>query len=175
MKIPPIVLAGGLAALALTQSKAIAAAVGGRLTKEQVAAIVDKIGSAYFPKVDRRMVRAMVEIESDRAPYAFRPEPQVLRPSNASVGLMQTLITTAEWIYSDLGARAYGEPSLATLTDAETSVYFGMAYINWLRTYRNEARSEEWIVRAYNGGPGGATISATLNHWAKYQRAKQEV
>lgn len=161
--------AAALVALVFGMSKALkAAGVAGRLTAAEVKALVDDVCGAYFPNVDRKMIRAMIEIESARDPLAFRPEYHI---NDASIGLMQTLERTAQWLWDDLGYRAYARPTLDSLRAPNVSIYFGAACVNWLRTYAGQARSEEWIVRAYNGGPGFNNAS-TNNHWSKYQAAK---
>jgi hypothetical protein len=36
-------------------------------------------------------------------------------------------------------------------------------------------RSEEFIVRAYNGGPKKATHKSTLSYWKRYLRVKESL
>lgn len=141
---------------------------GGPLTVAQVRALAERTVRLYAPTVDPLMIRAMVEIESARDPAAFRAEPQI---GDASIGLMQTLQGTAQWLWDDIGDRRFPRPTANSLMDPATSMYFGARYVAWLQRFRPGA-TEEWIVRAYNGGPGGASSSATLAHWQRYQRAK---
>lgn len=143
-----------------------------RLDRATVKEICEAVTAAHFPAVDPLMLRAMVEIESSRDPCAFRPE---LHLDDASIGLMQTLLQTALWLYRDMGAKAMGEPDLTKLRDPATSVYFGAAYVNWLRTFRNTPQTEEFIVRGYNGGPGGVHIPQTAHHLRKYVKAKADL
>src|SRR5690606_944874 len=112
------------------------------------------------------MLVAMAKVESNFDPEAYRYESHL---GDASAGLMQTLEKTALWLYTDMGAKAKGRPTLASLMQPDVSMYFGAAYVNWLRRYRSITRSEEWIVRAYNGGPGWesagtASKAMTANH-----------
>lgn len=69
-------------------------------------------------------------------------------------GLMQVMPPTARDMYE----RGYTklEPTLANLITKEGSIYFGTAYMEYLASIRGN-RSWEWFIRAYNGGPGGAT------------------
>lgn len=152
-------------------------AASGTLSRAQVEAIAKRITQTYFPFVDWRMLVTMCAIESSFQPSAQRKEYNARgEVRDISYGLMQVLISTAAWIYKDLGRRSYGAASVANLTKPETSIYYGAAYVNWLRTWKGARRSEEWIVRAYNGGPGWASSataqSMTLNHWTKYRKQK---
>jgi hypothetical protein len=49
------------------------------------------------------------------------------------------------------------------------------AYLNWLSTYKGVPRSEEFIVRGYNGGPNGVNLEKTVRYWSKYLVAKAKV
>lgn len=163
----PVVVA--LVGLALALSKRAGAAPGGVLDAAGVRSFAERITGRYFPAVDPRMLVRMAWIESSFRPDAVRHEWHL---NDASVGLMQTLTRTAQWLWDDMGARAYPRPDMAALLDPETSLYFGAAYVNWLRRYGGRARSEQWIVESYNGGPGNSN-SQTRNHWAKYLAAKE--
>jgi len=77
---------GGAAAFAAT----IKAGETERLTVEEVRELARLTVERDFPRVDPLMVRAIVEIESDRNPRAVRPEPRI---NDASAGLMQTLLS----------------------------------------------------------------------------------
>lgn len=144
---------------------------GKALTEAQVRELAAATTQIYFPRVDPNMLVAMAWIESSFRPDAVRYEPHL---DDGSTGLMQTLVGTAHWLWEQMGARAFGEPTPANLLEPDRSLYFGAAYVNWLRTYGGKPRSEEWIVRAYNGGPGWekSGVTATANHWAKYQAAR---
>lgn len=149
----------------------------GTLTQRQVELLAQKVTSRYFPSVSWRMLVAMAYIESTFNASSYRNEYN----SNGSLrdtsyGLMQILVgTTGPDIFNRLGARAYGYPTAVNLRDPETSLYYGAAYVNWLRKYGGKARSAEFILRAYNGGPGYANstkgLQMTATHWSKYQAA----
>lgn len=140
----------------------------GILSRAEIKALAEET-ARDFPKVDPLMLRSMAEIESGRNTGAYRFEGHLGEPS---IGILQTLVSTAQWLARDMGAKKYGVPSEADLYDARKSMYFGAAYINWLRRY---GTTEEHLVRNYNGGPKGYERSATLNHWRKYQKARAEV
>lgn len=159
----------GLVALTLAFSRQLTTAIG-RQPESDIRALAQKVTREYFPQVDPAMVVRIAWIESNFAPNAFRWEWHL---ADASVGVMQTLVGTATWLFEQMGATAKGEPTFVSLTDPETSIYFGAAYLNWLRTWRGKPRSEEWIVRAYNGGPGNATSQRTAAYWQKYLAAKE--
>lgn len=151
-------------------------ASGGKLSQAQVEKYAKLIVANFFPNVDWRMLVTMAYIESSFNPKAYRYESHI---KDASYGLMQVLLGTAKWIYTDLGKRAYGTPTASNLYTPEQAMYYGAAYVNWLRTYKGVARSPEWIVRAYNGGPGWASTTngknMTLNHWTKYKKARDKL
>lgn len=138
---------------------------------EEVYALADEIRMRYYAAVDPLMLTAMAKIESGYKPSAIRQEPTI---GDASIGLMQTLYGTARWLHDAMGYNAYQLPGPDALFDPATSMYFGGAMVNWLRTYGGTARGEQWIVESYNGGPGNSN-SQTRNHWAKYQAAKAEL
>lgn len=126
-------------------------------------------------RLDPRMVTAIAFIESSFNPSAVRVEARI---GDASVGLMQTLVGTAQWLYDSQGYRWRDRrPDFTSLFDPEASLYYGMAYLHWLTTKSGitAGRGEEVIVRAYNGGPGGADKSYTDGYWAKYRAAKAEL
>jgi soluble lytic murein transglycosylase-like protein len=138
-----------------------------RLSQQEVKNIAQGIISTYFPVVDLDMVRAIVEIESNRKPDATRYERHL---NESSTGLMQTLLSTAQDMAVNWGATKYGQDiTEQDLLNPRISLYFGIAYLNWLRRYGTE---EEKIVRNYNGGPKGYQRSATLPYWEKYKKAK---
>lgn len=165
----PVILAAGIGALAIFLAREATAATGGPLTIDRVRSLAETTASAYARSVDPLMIRAMVEIESGRDPRAIRDEPHI---GDASVGLMQTLVGTAQWLYDDIGDRRFRRPDFTSLLDPQTSMYFGARYVAWLQGHPNYDGTEEWLVRGYNGGPAGPYRSATLEHWRRYQRAK---
>lgn len=124
----------------------------------------------YFLGIDPRMVAAIARVESKMNPKAYRYEPHI---DDASYGLMQTLLKTAQWMW-DLGNRAFPRPTGKDLYDGRVSIYFGMAYLSYLSRYKKTKRDEEFIVRSYNAGPG-RTGSYTDGYWSKYNAAKTEV
>lgn len=142
-----------------------------RWTAQQVMEVAQEYRSRYSLNADPVMVAAMAQIESSFNPYAERFEAHL---NDSSYGLMQTMLNTALWLYNDMGYRAFGRPTAQTLKDGRTSIYFGMAYINWLSRWNRIARSEEWIVESYNGGPNNSN-SMTQNHLRKYRQAKAQI
>jgi soluble lytic murein transglycosylase-like protein len=136
-------------------------------------AMADIVIDRHFKgRLDTVMISAIAEIESNKQPFAYRYEPKL---GEASTGIMQTLQSTAEWLARDMGYRAYeieGAPTI--LYRPFVSVYFGAAFLKWLSTYDGKKRNEEFMVRAYNGGPKKATHKSTLQYWTRYQLVKQE-
>lgn len=116
------------------------------------------------------MIAAMVKIESNFNPKAYRYEKHL---NDASYGLMQTMLKTAQWMH-DIGYKGYAYPSGTDLYQGEVSLYFGMAYVDYLTKYKKKPRDEKWVVESYNGGPGNSN-SMTARHYSKYIAAKTEV
>ncbi|MCG8696304.1 MAG: lytic transglycosylase domain-containing protein [Minwuiales bacterium] len=149
------------------------------LNLEQLRALSEQTVSRHKFKIDPRMMVRIAWIESGGRqpvnptfnPLAVRFEPKI---GDASTGLFQTLVGTAREMAKIRGYRAFGVPEMSDLFDPETSAYFGGAYLDYLRTYAGKSRTEEWIVRSYNGGPGHGTKS-TQDYWNKYLQAKAAV
>lgn len=162
-------IVGLLALLAL----AIANMARNILSSEKVKVLVEEtiLSHQSLKGVNPLMVRAMIEIESGRNAKAVRYEPHL---DDSSIGLMQTLHSTAVWLAKDMGYDFYGIPTLDDLLKPEVSVYFGCAYVKWLSTWGGAYRSEMWIVESYNGGPNNSNAQ-TERHFMKYQKAKKEL
>lgn len=159
-----IFMAAGLGAVFLVLSRATLSVPGLAWSKDKVKGVAARLIAEHGFEVSSDMVAAIADVESDFNPYAVRYE---ARLGTASAGIMQTLLTTARWLAEDMGFDAYGVPSLADLFDGEKSIYFGLAYLHWLRTYGGRRRSDEWVVRSYNGGPG-ADNAMTAQYFEKY-------
>lgn len=168
-----ILALGGVIVFGALKSSGTAGAVrsGVALNTDQVYKLSQYMVQQYYPNVDPVMLTAMAQIESSYRVGAYRWESHL---NDASIGLMQTLYQTAYWLHNDMGYRDYPLKSPDDLLNPEISMYFGGAMVNWLRTYRGQARSEEWIVMSYNGGPN-AYNSQTRNHLSKYLRAKAQI
>ncbi|NIP73039.1 MAG: transglycosylase SLT domain-containing protein [Gammaproteobacteria bacterium] len=142
-----------------------------RLSRDEVYRLAQSVIEEHRLAVDPCMVTAIAKIESGYNPMAIRWEGHI---GDASSGLMQTLLGTAYWLATDMSYGAHGTPALNDLFDPRVSIYFGAAYLHWLRTYRGLPRTEQWIVQSYNGGPGNFS-GATERYWSRYVAAKQEV
>ena len=139
-----------------------------RLTVSQVYALAEQTSSRYALHVSPFFATVIASIESSFKPKAFRAEPHI---NDASYGLMQTLWRTAKDMESK-GYNAFRLNEREDLYRAEVSMYYGMAYIDWLKRYF--PGSDEEIARKYNGGPSGHTRSSTLPYLEKY-RTRQEI
>lgn len=148
---------------------AYAARTSGKpMTQQEVRQIAEAVIAGEGWAVDPCMIVTMAYIESGFKPSASRFEPHL---GEASAGLMQVLPSTAKWLHDDLGYRRY---SPNDLYNPVVSIYFGAAFVRWLSNYSGRARSEQWVVESYNGGPGNSN-SGTRNHWSKYQAAKAQI
>jgi hypothetical protein len=138
---------------------------GGRMTLDQVTELAQRLCGDYFPAIDPAMVIAICWIESHFDPNAHNPR-------DPSTGIMQCTPATAAEMQGR-GYTAYAFEGEQSLYDAETCIYFGTAYLQWLSERPGaQTAGEEFIVRGYNGGPRGIQKSATQPYWAKYQNAR---
>lgn len=140
-----------------------------QLSRRDAIAIADVIDAHYGNVISERYGRffipAMIYIESSGDADAERYESHL---GEASVGLMQILPSTAADVRRNFSAYPFD------LYDPEANVYHGYGYVVMLSNHRGVGRSPEWVVRAYNGGPGWEGASAksqemTANHWRKHQ------
>lgn len=168
---------------------------GGQLSLPETSEIVRyTLATDNFPDVSPVMLGTVIEIESARIPTAIRAEPHI---NDFSVGMTQTLVRTANALvglgfdnypapgqlnmaYGASDTRRVSESSAKILFDPRASIYFGAAALQDLYWYGSGSKSEEWIIRAYNGGPGWQTASdaskaMTATHWQRYQETEPRV
>lgn len=129
---------------------------GNVLDRATVEAMAARNNGRYGWTVSPRLVAAIAKVESDFNPLAIRFEPWIahIGAPDFSVGLMQTLVSTAEWLHDGMGYTGKPRPTRESLMDAETSLYFGQAYLHYLSRYRGQQRDADWIIQSYNAGPG---------------------
>ncbi len=138
--------------------------------------------SGYFSNnIDPVLIMSMIKQESSFNPNAKRFESHIVNKfsmytsGDASIGLMQTLTSTANWLYSDMGYNKY-IPSLEALKNPITSIYFGCAYLNWMLK-RDEDLTNVQLAEYYNGGYGNSNTQ-TRSHAEKvidnYNKYKME-
>jgi soluble lytic murein transglycosylase-like protein len=170
-----LVLAAGAGLLALVAVRPTLSVPGQALDAAAVHKLAqDNIVHLLGAKIDPAVATTIAFIESSFNPTAVRPE---LAIGDASVGLMQTLVGTAQWLHDSMGYDRAPYPTAATLLDADTSMYYGAAYLTYLqeRDPITRGRGLQAMVRGYNGGPGGAFASYTDGYWARYQAARAEL
>jgi len=147
----------------------VGAAFGGTMTALDSGTVANMattmLDRMSITDISPAMVAAIVLNESGGDPSAVRKEPAI---NDASYGLMQTLLGTATWLYG-LGYTAQGVPTATSLLDPNTSLYFGIAYLHWLRNYGGTVQPDSFVVPAYNGGPGNPTGPGPQAYYARYQ------
>ncbi len=149
---------------------------GRALSLAEVRALARSTIDRDFPGLglDPEMLVAIAWIESGFNPSAVRIEPYL---ADASVGLMQTLVGTADWLASTDYRRFGTSVSFADLFRPERSMYYGASYVHYLTFMapeRGEGRgSEEFVVRAYNAGPGNWRSGAAETYFARYRAARE--
>uniref|UniRef100_A0A5B6YRF4 Transglycosylase SLT domain-containing protein n=1 Tax=Davidia involucrata TaxID=16924 RepID=A0A5B6YRF4_DAVIN len=144
------------------------------LTQIEMKAVARIIVRRHFvSQIDSDMIRAIAELESDRQPLSTRYNKTT---KETTMGIMQILPKTADWLVSELGYRTYKvEGNSELLHMPFVNVYLGAAYIRWLSNYDQKGRSEEFIVRAYKGGTKEATHKSTLPYWRRYLSVKESL
>ncbi|XP_010260554.1 PREDICTED: uncharacterized protein LOC104599645 isoform X2 [Nelumbo nucifera] len=134
----------------------------------------DPDGQPFLTQTEMKdMICAIAELESDRQPLEKRYN---RKTKETTMGVVQLVPKTAEWLFSEMGYRTYeieGDPTL--LYRPFINVYFGAAYLKWLSSYDQKERNEEFVVRAYKGGIKKATHKSTLDYWRRYLSVKQSL
>uniref|UniRef100_A0A5B6YRR1 Transglycosylase SLT domain-containing protein n=1 Tax=Davidia involucrata TaxID=16924 RepID=A0A5B6YRR1_DAVIN len=144
------------------------------LTQIEMKAVARIIVRRHFvSQIDSDMIRAIAELESDRQPLSTRYNKTT---KETTMGIMQILPKTADWLVSELGYRTYEvEGNSKLLYRPFVNVYLGAAYLRWLSNYDKKERSEEFIVRGYKGGTKKATHRSTLQYWRRYLSVKESL
>ncbi|XP_012087347.1 uncharacterized protein LOC105646157 isoform X2 [Jatropha curcas] len=144
------------------------------LTQTEMKAVAEIIVRRHFDsQILPAMLCAIAELASDRQLLATRYDKKT---KQTTVGIMQLLPATMEWLIRDLGYRVYkGEGNPDILYRPFVSVYFGAAYLQWLSNFERQERSEEFVVRAYKGGIEKANHKSTLQHWKRYLSVKESL
>lgn len=179
----------GLAAVIYTGSHATAQIAAdtatnaaGRLSVLQVEGLAKQLINQYGFNVTPQMAAAIAVVESGDVNNIAagvmtcdtRQEPQI---GDASTGMMQTLLSTAQWLATSKGYTAYGVPTAQMLCTPQISMYFGLAYLDYLTTYGSapqvnaflsgQSELDGWVVQSYNAGPGNSSPA----YLAKYNQA----
>ncbi|XP_059666725.1 uncharacterized protein LOC132312387 isoform X2 [Cornus florida] len=127
----------------------------------------------FYSEIDSDMICALAELESDRQPLSTRYNKKT---KEVTMGIMQILPKTAEWLVREVGYQAYGvEGNSNLLYRPFINIYFGAAYLKWLSNFSQKERTEEFIVRAYKGGTKKATHKSTLPYWKRYLSVKESL
>ncbi|XP_019242301.1 PREDICTED: uncharacterized protein LOC109222392 [Nicotiana attenuata] len=144
------------------------------LTQTEMKAVAGIIVRRHFlSQIDSDMLCAIAELESDRQLLATRYNK---KSKEITMGIMQILPKTADWLVSDLGYRTYEVAADSKLLYKPfVNVYLGAAYLKWLSNYGEKERSEEFMVRAYKAGTKKATHKSTLPFWRSYLSVKESL
>ncbi|CAI0555478.1 unnamed protein product [Linum tenue] len=86
-------------------------------------------------------------------------------------GIMGIDYSTAFWLYTELGYRAYRVDSVDDMTKPFLSMYFGAAYMAWLSEYERRERTPQFVVQAYLAGPQNVRLQETGPLWLKFEQA----
>jgi soluble lytic murein transglycosylase-like protein len=132
--------------------------------------VIRKLREEKFPDVEEELVLAIIETESTFDTKASRFEefnPNTDQDDDFSVGLMQVLSKTAEWLGYD--------GRFEVLEDPAYNIEVGMAYLAWLK--KQFPGNLEGVVMGYNEGAGNykkgkrvytyyGRVSARMAKWA---------
>ncbi|KDP25060.1 hypothetical protein JCGZ_22595 [Jatropha curcas] len=107
------------------------------LTQTEMKAVAEIIVRRHFDsQILPAMLCAIAELASDRQLLATRYDKKT---KQTTVGIMQLLPATMEWLIRDLGYRVYkGEGNPDILYRPFVSVYFGAAYLQWLSNFERQ-------------------------------------
>lgn len=138
---------------------------GQDLTVDQIYSLAEQVLDAMgITDITPAMASAIALNESGGNTAAVRQEPSL---NTASYGLMQVLLTTAQWL-NTIGYTSYAASALLNDGSGEASMYFGCAYLHWLRNYQGNVQTDSWVVEAYNGGPGGVGGAGPQRYYASW-------
>ncbi|MGH1403265.1 MAG: transglycosylase SLT domain-containing protein [Alphaproteobacteria bacterium] len=154
--------------------------VGRVLTKEETLQLAVHVMETYkIHSTSAQDLTIFAYVESSFRPWVERDE-----GFDKSTGLMQTLLGTANDMYKK-GYTAVGQPTEESLKNPVISMYFGAAYLQWLKRHysewghRYDGGYEDFFIRAYNGGagwqktPNGA--KNTAHYLSKWKDAKKKL
>ncbi|EPS74207.1 hypothetical protein M569_00548, partial [Genlisea aurea] len=145
------------------------------LTQTEMRAVAGIIVRRHFvSQIDSDMLCAIAELESDRQPLSTSYNK---KSDEVKMGIMQISPTKAQWLIREMGFRAYdvGDDDTKLLYKPFLNVYLAAAHLKWLSCFEQKERSEEFMVRAYNGGTKKATHKSTLPYWKKYLCVKERL
>ncbi|XP_010914226.1 uncharacterized protein [Elaeis guineensis] len=146
----------------------------GEMMGQKVHLSRDPDGEPYITQVEMKdVICAIAEISSGRQIVAQQYDQ---KNREMRIGIMQIAPEIAEWLVREMGYRNYnieGNPTL--LFRPFVNVYFGAAYIKWLSCCDGKERSEEFVVRAYQGGIKKATHKSTRDYFQRYLSVKQSL
>lgn len=133
--------------------------MGAVLATNEIDTIVSKASAAYG--VPAPLIKAIMKIESDFNPSAYRQEPHL---KDASWGLMQVLLSTARWITKnpDLTASALMQP--------EFNAYVGTMYLAYLMKRYPNIKD---VMAAYNAGSPKRTKTGEYVNQAYVDKASR--
>ncbi|WOL12271.1 hypothetical protein Cni_G21037 [Canna indica] len=137
------------------------------LTQTEMRAVAETVIRQHFnSQIEPDMICAIAEIASGRQLLA---ECYDRKTKQSRIGIMQIAPEIAEWLVRDMGYRKYEvEGNPAMLFKPFVNVYFGAAYIKWLSSCDGKERTEEFVIRAYNGGIKKANHKSTVDYFRRY-------
>ncbi|XP_042011197.1 uncharacterized protein LOC121759610 [Salvia splendens] len=144
------------------------------ITQTEMRAVAGIVVQRHFvSQIDMDMLCTIAEIESGRQILA---KSYNKKPDEVNMGIMQISPKRAEWFIRESGYRTYNmAEDSKSLYKPFLNVYIAAAYLKWLSSFDNKERSEEFMIRAYKGGPKKATHKSTLPYWKKYLSIKESL
>ncbi|XP_021299525.1 uncharacterized protein LOC110428133 isoform X1 [Herrania umbratica] len=132
------------------------------LSRIELKAIAEIIVSKYFSTrgIKPTVLCALAEMVSMRFVDGIE----------ARAGIMGIDYSTAFWLYTEVGYRAYRVDYVEDLTKPFVSMYFGTAYFAWLSEYEGRERTPQFVVQAYLAGPKNVNLQETGLMWLKFEQ-----
>ncbi|XP_043698786.1 uncharacterized protein LOC122649621 [Telopea speciosissima] len=131
------------------------------LSRIEIKAVAQIILSKHFSsrKVKPTILAALAEVSSMR----------FVKGTESCTGIMGIDYPKAQWLYKDIGYKAYKVESDEDLFNPFASMYFGAAYMDWLSTYGGRERTPQFVIHAYLGRPENVNLQETGPLWVKFE------
>ncbi|VVA26986.1 PREDICTED: transglycosylase [Prunus dulcis] len=133
------------------------------LSRVELKAVADIVLTKHFntKPIKASVLGALAEVISLRFLNGVGPR----------TGIMGIDYSTALWLFTEMGFKAYTIHSADDLSMPFVSMYFGAAYLVWLVEYEGRSRTPEFVVQAYILGPKNVNLQDSGPQWLKFEEA----
>lgn len=171
-----VALAGAAAIALLLRSPAAAggtrssasSSLEGQLSVNEVSGLAARTVAEHGFDADPRILTTLAFVESSgNADVGVHPD-------GVSLGLMGLTMGVVR-DNAGRGNLAFPATREAVLESAEASVYHAAAHLDWLRTFGGTRRSDEFVIRAYNRGVGGASAGLGADYLERFKAVRRRI